>query len=237
MIVDIEGRLALVRGRIARAAARAGRAPEAVTLIAVTKTMPAATVRAAALAGIGDVGENRVQEAQEKIGQLGDLQLRWHLVGHLQRNKARRAVGCFDAIHSIDTLELAQAVARFATEAGKRVEAFVQVNVSGEASKSGFSPEAFRRHAADLARLAGVRWRGLMTMAPEGADPAALRALFAATRRLHEEARGRFGAGWDALSMGMTDDFEIAIEEGATHVRIGRAIFGERVAAISAEGL
>jgi pyridoxal phosphate enzyme (YggS family) len=146
-------------------------------------------------------------------------------------------VDCVDVIHSIETLELAQAVARHATEVERRIEAFVQVNVSGEAAKSGFSPDAFRRHTADLAGLAGVHWRGLMTMAPEGADPKALRAIFVATRRLHEEARDSFGAAWDALSMGMTDDFEIAIEEGATHVRIGRAIFGQRAATIQAEVL
>lgn len=233
---SIKGCVARVREHIARAAARSGRAPEAVTLLAVTKTMPAAVVRAAADAGVGDVAENRVQEAQEKIHALADLRgLRWHLIGHLQRNKARRAVECFDAIHSIDTLALAQAVARYAEETGRRIDGFVQVNASGESSKSGFAPDALRRHVEALAGLGAVRWRGLMTIAPEGARAADLRAVFAATRELQRELRAAFGAGWDSLSMGMTGDYEIAIEEGATHVRIGRAIFGERTAAAMSE--
>jgi pyridoxal phosphate enzyme (YggS family) len=226
---DVRSRVREVRERIARAAERGGRPASAVTLIAVTKTIDAARVREAARAGITDVGENRVREAAEKVEALADLPaLRWHLIGHLQRNKARRAVSAVTVIHSIDTLVLAEDVGRHAIPAGKVMDVFAQVNISGEASKSGFAPDELRRRAEVLAAVPGLRWRGLMTMAPEGADEAAQRALFGATRRLHAELAPAFGPAWDALSMGMSNDYVAAIEEGATHVRIGRAIFGER---------
>ncbi|HWE60746.1 MAG TPA: YggS family pyridoxal phosphate-dependent enzyme [Chloroflexota bacterium] len=223
-------RLQEVRARIAGAAQRGGRPASAITLVAVTKTIPADVVRAAALAGIVDVGENRVQEAATKIPALADgPPLRWHLIGHLQRNKVRRATELFDVMHSIDDVALAGAVARAAAERSSTLEAFVQVNMSGEATKSGFAPDDLRAHAATLAALPHLHWRGLMTIAPAGADERALRQIFGASRALQADLAASFDTTrWNALSMGMSDDFELAIEEGATHVRVGRAIFGER---------
>lgn len=231
---DIDARVARVRERIAQAAVRSGRDPDAITLIAVTKTMSAERVRAAALAGISDVGENRVQEAAPKIAELaGGLPLRWHLIGHLQRNKARRAAELFDVIHSIDSLDLGRALSRAAGDRGREIETFVQVNVSGESTKHGYAPEDLFVQAEELAQLQHLRWRGLMTIAPEEAGESDLRAVFAATRKLHADLARVFDGGeWNALSMGMSNDFELAIAEGATHVRVGRAIFGERAVAM-----
>ena len=229
---QIAGRLAAVREGIALAAIRAGRPADAVTLIAVSKTMDAATVWAAARAGVADVGENKVQEAAGKLAALTDLPLRWHLIGHLQGNKAKRAAELFDAIHSIDSLELAMALSRHAALRGRPLEVFAQVNVSGEATKEGFDPRTLRGAAAALAALPDLRWRGLMTIAPADADERGLRAVFAATRRLHGELASGFGGGWDALSMGMSNDYPQAIAEGATHVRVGRAIFGARAVVV-----
>jgi pyridoxal phosphate enzyme (YggS family) len=226
----IAARAALLRARIDDAARRAGRDPEAVTLIAVTKTMSVETIRAAALAGIRDIGENKVQEASLKHGELVDqAELRWHLIGHLQRNKARRATDVFSAVQSVDSLELATALSEHSVARGKILDVFFQVNVSGETEKFGFAPSRFREQAGLLADLPGLRRRGLMTIAPEGADEATLRAVFRDTRQLGEETADAFDPTyWNSLSMGMSNDFEIAVEEGATHVRVGRAIFGER---------
>ena len=232
----IAERVSILRARMAEAAARADRDPASVTLIAVTKTLDAETVRAASLAGLREMGENRVQEAYVKRGELLDQPLlHWHLIGHLQRNKARRAVSTFDTIHSVDSLELATALNHVASALGRDLPVFAQVNISGESTKSGFTPSLFSDQAAALARLPALRWRGLMTIAPEGADTEGLRAVFGATRRLRDVAVGVFPpTTWNALSMGMTNDFEIAIEEGATHVRVGRAIFGERTETVQA---
>lgn len=228
---QIAARLAAVREGVALAASRAGRPVDEVTLIAVSKTMDAATVRAAARVGVADVGENKVQEAAAKIAALAALPLRWHLIGHLQGNKAKRAAELFDTIHTVDSVELATALSRHAALRGRPLEVFAQVNVSGEATKEGFEPRTLHGVAAALAALPDLRWRGLMTIAPATAEERALRAVFAATRRLHEEMAAAFGDGWDALSMGMSNDYPLAIAEGATHVRVGRAIFGERTVA------
>jgi pyridoxal phosphate enzyme (YggS family) len=228
----IAARVMQVRERMEAAAHRVGRAASEITLIAVTKTVDEGVIREAVIAGIRDLGENKVQEAAGKVGALSDQpDLRWHLIGHLQRNKVRRAVQLFPVIHSIDSLALATTVSQEAMRRSKTIDVFAQVNVSGEATKSGFARSEFLDAARSLAELPGLRWRGVMTMAPEGESAAALRAVFAATRLLYATAREQFrGHAWDALSMGMTSDFEIAIEEGATHVRVGRAIFGERTA-------
>lgn len=225
-----------VRERIAAAAQRAGRATSEITLIAVTKTMTDGPIRQAVVAGVRDLGENKVQEAAGKVAAFAAWPtLRWHLLGHLQRNKARRAVALFPVIHSIDSLDLASTVSQEAQRAATTVEVFAQVNVSGEDTKSGFAVDAFLRTARALAELPALSWRGIMTIGPEGAGAGELHALFAATRRLQAQVREEFqGHAWDALSMGMSNDFEIAIEEGATHVRVGRAIFGERTAEIQA---
>lgn len=216
-----------VRRRVAGAAARAGRDAGAVTVVAVSKTVPAERVRAAIAAGATDLGENRVQEAAPKIDTLGHA-VTWHLIGHLQRNKARAAVTLFDLIHGVDGVELATALNRHAATLGKRQRVLFQVNVSGEESKSGFALDALRAEAARLAALPSLRPEGLMTIAPQGASEAELRRVFGRLYALRDELAPAFGAEWRHLSMGMTDDYEIAVEEGATFVRVGRAIFGER---------
>jgi PLP dependent protein len=233
---EIAMRAALVRARIDDAARRVGRDPTSVILVAVTKTQSVETIRAAAQAGILDIGENKVQEACAKYGALLDRpELRWHLIGHLQRNKARRAVETFSTIQSVDSLSLATALSQYAVAQGKTLDVFAQVNISGEAEKFGFPPGHFLSQAELLARLPALHWRGLMTIAPEGADEATLRLVFRGARQLTEGAARRFDpAHWNALSMGMTNDFEIAVEEGATHVRVGRAIFGERTETVRA---
>ena len=235
--------IAAVRERIAAAARRAGRSPDEITLIAVTKTHPAPTVSAALAAGVTDCGENRVQEAEEKIAQLPGAQTRWHLIGHLQRNKARRAAGLFDLIHSLDSLKLAETLNRYLAEAAdrpaRRLPVLLQVNVSGETTKEGFDLVGGLDHRAawadfvqvaqQIAALPQLEVQGLMTIAPYTQEQEAVRPVFRRLRALRDElARQIPGATWQHLSMGMTGDFEVAIEEGATLVRVGRAIFGER---------
>ncbi len=218
-----------VRERIAAAAARAGRDAAGVTLIAVSKTVSVERLRGIEAAGATDLGENRVQEAAAKIEALG-RRVSWHLIGHLQRNKARASVELFDLIHSVDDVELALALDRYASALGKRQRVLFQVNVSGEESKDGFDPAALLAVAERLALLTSLRPEGLMTIAPQGAGDAELRRVFGALRVLHERLAPVFGAErWRQLSMGMSDDYETAVEEGATLVRVGRAIFGERL--------
>ncbi len=214
-------RLALVRARIAAAARRAGRAPEAVRLVAVSKTQPVEALVAAWQAGVTDFGENRVQEAQAKLPAARErgVAATWHLVGHLQSNKARDAVQLFDILQSVDSLRCAEAVAR-AARAPMRV--LLEVNVAGEATKYGFPPGELPVAYRAAAAIPELRVEGLMTVAPQVPDPKAVRPLFRQLRRLAGEL------GLRECSMGMTDDFEVAIEEGATMVRIGRAIFGPR---------
>lgn len=213
--------LARVQARIAMAAARAGRNPADVTLIAVTKTFDAATVAAAIAAGVRDIGENRVQEAEAKQAALVAVSPRpvWHLIGHLQTNKVRTALRTFDILHSVDSLRLAEAINR---GAAAPVPVLLEVNVGGEASKFGFIPEETAAAVEQVRRLANLDLRGLMTVAPAADDPQEVRPVF---RRLREL---RDAAGLAELSMGMTHDFEVAVEEGATMVRVGRAIFGGR---------
>lgn len=214
--------------RIARAAERAGRDPASVKLIGVTKGVDAARVREAVTAGLGDLGENRVQEAVPKIEAVGPGPL-WHLIGHLQRNKARLAVGRFQVIHSLDSLRIAEAVDRAAGEAVRRVPVLIEVNVAGEATKYGLAPGA----AVDLVgRVLACRFLvpiGLMTVAPLAGDPETVRPVFRELRALRDRLRAEVaGDAFCELSMGMSGDFEVAIEEGATMVRIGRALFGDR---------
>ena len=219
----IAGRLGRVRQRIEAACARSGRSPEEVTLIAVTKGFPPAAVREAAAAGVRHFGENRAQEAQGKLPQLADLPdaVTWHLIGHLQTNKVKTVLELFDTIHSVDSLHLAQAISRRALET---VPVFLEVNVGGESTKYGLSLDNLRAEYEAIASLPNLDVRGLMTVAPLADDPEQARPVF---RCLRESAHS---LGLRELSMGMSDDFEVAIEEGATHVRIGRAIFGERPA-------
>lgn len=221
-------RFAEIRGRIGRAAERSGRAGTAVTLVAVTKTIPAEVVAAAVGEGLTDLGENRVQEAEPKIGTVGRDRVRWHLIGHLQGNKAGRAVVLFDRIHGIDGLGIAEALARRALAAGRRLPVMIEVNVSGEATKFGVAPSDLGALAERVAALDGLALDGLMTVGAPVATAEAARADFARLRRLRDETAQRIGRPLPELSMGMSGDFEVAVEEGSTMVRVGTALFGPR---------
>lgn len=221
---DLAERLAETRARIAAAAAR-GRGQQ-VTLVAVTKTHGVDAVKAVRALGVTDVGENRVQEALPKMDEAGGG-LRWHLIGHLQRNKAR-AVDRFALVHSIDSIRLADAVASVGRERGRAVPVLVQVNVSGEATKGGFEPGELDAGATHIAGLDGLQVQGVMTMAPFEAPEAVLRATFSGARAALETVRRAGNADARELSMGMSGDYEIAVEEGATIVRLGTVLFGAR---------
>jgi hypothetical protein len=215
-----------VEERIARARERSGRAGP-VTVVAVTKGHPVEAVAAAAAAGLRICGENRVGELEEKRAALGSV-VEWHLIGHLQRNKVRRALPLFELIHSVDSLRLAETVAAEAVRAGVRIPALVQVNVSGEATKGGFDVRDGVEPVAQVAALPGLRVQGLMTIAPLTEDAAALRTTFQETRALFDRCASVPGFEALHLSMGMSNDFEIAVEEGSTMVRLGTVLFGER---------
>jgi pyridoxal phosphate enzyme (YggS family) len=221
--------LAAVRGRIAAAAARAGRRAEDVTIVAVTKGHPAARVREAVAAGLADIGENRVQEALAKQAEWPDAPVRWHLIGHLQRNKAKLAAGRFALVHSLDSVRLADALESAAAAAGVVQDVLVEVNLAREPQKSGAMPEAVPDVVGHAAGLGHLRLCGLMAMAPFGAPPAVQHRVFGGLRELRERlARDSGLATLDQLSMGMSDDFEAAVAEGATMVRLGTILFGER---------
>lgn len=224
---NIAQQLAAVREEIDAAALRAGREPEDVRLVAVSKTHPASAVEAAAAAGQLVFGESRVQEAREKIPACPPG-LEWHFIGHLQRNKVRQALPLFSFFHSIDSAALAEAIDRIAGETGGEVEGLLEANVSGEETKHGFSPDRLREQFAALARLPHLRIRGLMTMAPYGEHPEDARPFFRALRELRDELQAKHGHPLPDLSMGMSGDFAPAIGEGATLVRIGSSIFGAR---------
>jgi pyridoxal phosphate enzyme (YggS family) len=225
---ELRGRVDSVRERIEAARARAGRSDE-VTLVAVTKTHPAEVVRAAIAAGIADVGENRVQEMDEKVAEVGRDAVRWHLIGHLQRNKASRAVALADLVHSLDSVRLAEALSAEAVKAGVIVPALVQVNTSGEESKFGLAPDQAVDAVGRMAELPGLRLEGMMTMAPFTDDRDVIRRTFSGARRLRDQAQRQVPAFTGRhLSMGMSNDFEAAVEEGSTLVRVGSTLFGER---------
>jgi pyridoxal phosphate enzyme (YggS family) len=227
---EIRANLDAVRERIADAARRSGRREDGVLLVAVSKTVDADRIRDAIAAGVPALGENRVQEAREKIALLGRPRP-WHLIGHLQTNKVRDALDCFDLIHSVDRLPLAEALSRRATEAGRRVDVLVQVNVGEEPQKGGIRAKDLRPSLEAMAALAGLRLRGLMTIPPLPRDPEDSRPHYRAMRKLLDDARGwGLGSELAELSMGMSADFEVGVEEGATIVRVGTAIFGPREA-------
>jgi len=225
--VDVAANVARIRERIAAAAARSGRAASDVLLVAVSKQMNAARVREAISAGVTDIGENYVQEAAQKRAEVGEG-VRWHLVGHLQRNKAAHAVETFDIIQTVDSLRIAQAIGRRAQAAGRTIDVLLQVNTSGEESKFGVAPEALPRLLDEVLGVPGVRVRGLMTIGRWDPDPEAARPEFRLLADLARRLRERTGAQLEWLSMGMSHDFEVAIEEGANLVRIGTGIFGPR---------
>jgi pyridoxal phosphate enzyme (YggS family) len=226
----LRARLESVRDRIARAAGRARRDPSSVRLIAVSKTFPADAVRAAADAGQVDFGENKVQEGLEKIGAVSGLGLRWHLIGHLQSNKARKAAEHFDMIHSIDRALLLTKLDEAAQAAGRTLNLLIQVDLAGEATKHGARPDDVFAVLEKARECRAVRVAGLMLIPPAVAEPEAARPHFTALRRLRDDllARGANQSMLGDLSMGMSYDFEVAIEEGATLIRVGSAIFGER---------
>lgn len=226
-------RLARVRAELADAAGKAGRRAEEVTLIAISKTHPAAVVKHIIELGAGDVGENRVQEAEEKIAEVGRDKVRWHLVGHLQANKARRAVNLFDVIHSLDSIDLARRLDRLCGEEGReKLSVLIQVDLGQEETKSGIDETSLSQLAEGVGELSRLELIGLMTLPPFFEDSEHSRPFFRRLRELRDElaAQGAFRVRKGELSMGMTHDFRVAIEEGATMVRIGTAIFGERAA-------
>lgn len=227
--VNLKLRIAAFEERIAAACARAGRERSSVTLVAVTKTHSAETVTAAIEAGITDIGENRVQEAAAKKP-LVSLPGRWHLVGSLQTNKVKKALELFDTIQSLDSLHLAEELERRAAQSGKLVPVLIEVNTSGESSKHGLLPAALPDLVAAVLDLPHLKLDGLMTIGPGLAieDPQASRPCFRLLARLAEECRQRFSIPMPQLSMGMTSDFAVGIEEGATVIRVGTALFGPR---------
>jgi hypothetical protein len=227
----IPDRVAAVRERLSRAATRAGRAPLEITLVAVSKTHPPERIREAFAAGIRDFGENRIQEAEPKIAALVDLReqgARFHLVGHLQSNKARKAALLFDRIHSLDDVRLLARLEQVAAEAGVRVRALAQVDLAGEESKFGADEKHLYPLLEQARGLKSLEVTGLMVLPPLEEDPERVRPYFRRLRQLRDEALRRGLLLGSELSMGMSHDFEVAIEEGATLVRVGTAIFGER---------
>jgi PLP dependent protein len=227
---SIAENLQRVRARIDAAAGRAGRAPGAIRLIAVSKTFGADHVRAAWAAGQHDFGENKVQEGLQKIAETADIDLRWHLIGHLQSNKAKRAAGAFAAIHSVDSVELLRRLDAAAEAGGHAPDVLVQVDLAGEATKFGAPPSVAREVVGAALEARAVKLVGLMILPPWSEDPEWARPWFVRLRELRDRwvAEGVPTAALAQLSMGMSHDFEAAIEEGATIVRVGTAIFGKR---------
>ena len=232
---EISGRLDDVRRRMEAAALRTGRNPEAIALVVVTKGHSAQVVRSAHAAGVRRFGENRVEELVPKADALRDLAgVEWHLVGHVQSRKVRELPGSVAVIHSVDRPKIALRLAEFGAQRGKPLDVLLECNVSGEVTKQGWRLEdraAWERALPEwerLSRLTGLRVLGLMTMAPRTPEAGRVRDVFRSLFELREFAAGRLGLSWPQLSMGMSDDFEIAVEEGATLLRVGRAILGER---------
>jgi len=216
---DIAQNLEAVKKRVAEACHRANRSPDEVTIIAVSKTKPYSTVEAAFAAGATHFGENRIQESEEKIAKLSHIGPTWHLIGHLQTNKVKTAVQLFDVIHSVDSIKLAGVISK---NADNDIEILLQVNVAQEETKEGFTVAELPQALAAINKLPNIKVLGLMTIAPWVNDAQEVRPVFKRLKKLSDDL------GLKHLSMGMTDDYEVAIEEGATMVRIGRAIFGAR---------
>jgi PLP dependent protein len=225
--MDLSANLRAVGQRIEAACARAGRDPASVTLVAVSKGHPPESVWAMADLGLSLFGENRVQEARAKVP-LCPSRLRWHLIGHLQSNKCRDAVHGFEMIQSVDSLGLAEEIDRWAAKEAKRMPVLLEVNVAGEASKFGYRPETLLAELPRVNGLSRIEVHGLMTLAPWTPEPDKVRPVFRRLRELRAECEQRLGAPLPHLSMGMSGDFEVAIEEGATLIRLGTALFGPR---------
>jgi hypothetical protein len=231
---ELKERIASVQGRIEMAARRVGRDPAGIALVAVSKTQPPEAVVAACHAGLRLFGENRVEEAGPKAQAVARLLAPrvgpiWHMIGHLQSRKAIEVLPWAAMVHSVDSVRLAERLSRFSLQAGTELAVLLEVNVSGEASKYGLAPQELPLAVEAIVTLPGLRLQGLMTMAPITENPESVRPVFARLHALKDDMTRRYPAvSWRHLSMGMSDDFEVAIEEGATLVRIGRAIFGER---------
>jgi hypothetical protein len=227
--MTIADNLASIQERISKAALRADRDPAAIRLVAVSKTVSAESIQQAIAAGVTILGENYVQEARNKIARIGK-QVEWHFIGHLQSNKAKYAVELFSMVHSVDRLSLAEELDQEANKQGKIVPVLIQVNISGEESKSGIDPQGTLQLLERIAALQHLAVHGLMAMPPWFEDPEDARPYFNALRKLREELANKkiHGVSLQELSMGMSGDFEVAIEEGATLVRVGTAIFGPR---------
>ncbi|MDO9117543.1 MAG: YggS family pyridoxal phosphate-dependent enzyme [Nitrospira sp.] len=223
-------RVQQILDRIRNAAERAGRSPDTVRLVAATKTVPAERIREGLGAGLALLGENRMQEALAKVALLRDLSPRWHFIGQLQRRKVRDAIGIFELIHSVDSMELAQEINRRAGAAGVKQAVLLEVNIAGEASKAGFLPPVLMQDVSLLGDLPHLRIQGLMTIPPPTERPEAARPYFRDLRELGARIAAKHSSSMTMqdFSMGMSHDFEIAIEEGATMVRVGTAIFGAR---------
>jgi PLP dependent protein len=233
--MDLCANLNDVRRRIAAACVRSGRQAESVTLVTVSKGQPAEVVCAAAELGLSIFGESRVQEAKAKIG-LCPGRLRWHLIGHLQSNKCRDAVHFFAMIQSVDSLALAREINRWAEKSAKTMPVLIEVNVAGESSKFGYAPEKVLAELKEINSLPRIELHGLMTVAPFAQDAEKVRPVFAHLRELKGQCEDVLGAPLADLSMGMSGDFEVAVEEGATMIRLGSAVLGPRAAAKPAAG-
>lgn len=223
----IADNLAELRARVASACQKSCRSVAEVTIIGVTKTHPAGLVREAVSAGITEIGENRIQEAEPKIRELSGI-ARWHMIGHLQTNKVKKAVELFDVIQSVDSMRLAEEINKRAGEIGKKFECFVEVNSSGESAKSGILPVEAIYLIRQIHALSNIKLTGLMTVGPLTHDQSEIRRAFALCRNLFNEGRAIVGEQFCHLSMGMSDDFELAIAEGSTMIRIGSLLFGRR---------
>lgn len=223
----IKNNLEIIREKIEKAAFKANRKPEEIKLVAVTKTATAEQIKEAINAGVKIIGENRVQDAKEKY-QILTADIKWHLIGHLQTNKVKYAVEIFDCIHSVDSIKLAQEIDNRSKQFGKKMDVLIEVNVSGEETKYGIKPEEVESFLKEISEFSRIRVRGLMSIAPIAEDKEEVRPYFRKLRELSEEIKDKNikNVKMDYLSMGMTEDFEVAIEEGANMVRIGRGIFG-----------
>ncbi len=225
--MDLKPNLDRIRSRMAAACTRAGRPVDSVRLLAVSKGQHPEVIREASELGLNTFGENRIQEAKAKRA-LCPSRLRWHMIGHLQTNKCREAVRLFDMVHSVDSLRLAKELDRCAEASAKTLPILLEVNVAGESSKFGYAPAQLLAELAEVNRLPRLEIHGLMTMAPWTTDSGNVRPFFQQLARLRSECEGILGAPLPELSMGMSGDYEVAIEEGSTLVRIGTALFGER---------
>ncbi len=226
----IARRVESVLSAIRSAAEKAGRRPDSIRLVAATKTVTADRIREGIGAGLSILGENRVQEALPKVEALAQAPVRWHFIGHLQRRKVRSVVGMFELIHSVDSLELAQEIDRRAGEAGRPQGILLEVNIGGETTKGGFHQDGFPQLVSTMAALSNIQIKGLMAIPPPTAEPESARTYFIRLRELAEAIAAQRipGVAMDELSMGMSNDYDIAVQEGATLVRVGSAIFGER---------